>query len=97
MVPVPKWHKAHASDHAATVNSYKVQSENANLLNSVNIFHQNIRGLRNKSDKFLYSSEIYGINPHILCISKHHMIEQDMIHLTLPGYLLGPKYCRLDL
>jgi len=34
-----------------------------------------------------------GINPHIMCISKHHMKEQDMLHLTFPGYALGRSLC----
>jgi len=29
-----------------------------------------------------------GMNPHIMCIRKHHMKEQDLLHLTLPGYAL---------
>jgi hypothetical protein len=46
----------------------KVHSKIVNSLNLLNTFHQNIRGLRNKSDSF----EIDGINPYILCL-KHHM------------------------
>jgi hypothetical protein len=64
---------------------------------SLNIFHQNIRGLRNKSDELTHSFEIDGIHPHILCLSKHHMVKQDLLHLTLAGYLLGSSFCRLNL
>jgi hypothetical protein len=61
---------------------------------SLNIFHQNIRGQRNKSDKLIHSFEVDGINPHILCLSK---VKQDLLHLTLDGYLLGSRFCRQNL
>jgi hypothetical protein len=61
----------------------KVYSKNVNSLNSLNIFHQNIRELIYKSDEFIHSFEIHGINLHILCLSEHHMVEQDLLHLTL--------------
>jgi len=37
--------------------------------------------------------KIDGINLHIMCIRKHHMKEQDLLHLTLPGYALGSSLC----
>jgi hypothetical protein len=37
---------------------------------------------KEKSDELIYSSEIDVINPHVLCLSKHHMVEQDLLHLT---------------
>ena len=36
-------------------------------------------------------------NPHVLCFSEHHMEEQDLLHLTLPGYILGSSFCRQNL
>jgi hypothetical protein len=71
-----------------------VHSKNVNSLNSLNIFHQNIRGLRNKSDKLIHSFEVDSINPRILCLSEHHKAEQDLLHLTLDGYLLCSSFCR---
>jgi hypothetical protein len=60
----------------------KVHSKNIKSLNSLNIFHQNIRGLRNKSDELIHSFEIDGINSHMLCLSEHQMVKQDLLHLT---------------
>jgi phosphate uptake regulator len=60
---------------------------------TLNIFDQNIRWQRNKSDEVIQSSEIDGINTCILCLSKHHMVEQDLLHLTLDGYLLSSSFC----
>jgi hypothetical protein len=45
----------------------------------------------------MQSFEIDGINPHILCPSKHHMVEQDLLLLTLDGYILGSSFCRQNL
>jgi hypothetical protein len=56
----------------------KVHSKNVNPLNSLYIFHQNIRGLRNKSDELIHSFEIDSINPQILRLSEHHMVEHAM-------------------
>jgi hypothetical protein len=75
----------------------KVHSKNVDSPISLNIFHQNINELRNKCDELIYSLEIDGIYPHILCLNEHHMVEQDLLHLTLAGYLLGSSFCRLKL
>jgi hypothetical protein len=34
-----------------------------------------------------------SINPHILCISKDHMEEQDLLNFTVTGSSLGSSYC----
>jgi exonuclease III len=36
-------------------------------------------------------------NPHILCLSEHHMEEQELLHLTLSGYKLGSSFSRKHL
>jgi hypothetical protein len=77
--------------------SSEVHSKNVNSLNSLNVFHQNIKGPRNKRDELIHSFEIDGINPHMLCLSKHHMVEQDLLHLTLNDYLLDSSFYRQNL
>jgi hypothetical protein len=32
-----------------------------------------------------------------LCLSEHHMVEEDLLHLSSDGYLLGSSFCRLNL
>jgi len=66
-------------------------------LNSLNIFHQNIRGLGNKSDELMNSFVVDSINSHILCLNEHHMEEQDLLNLTLMSYYLGSSYCHWNL
>jgi exonuclease III len=72
----------------------KFYSKNVNSLNTV---HQNIRGLRNKTDELIHSFETDCINPHVLCLSELHMVEQDSLHLTLDGYLMGSSFYRQNL
>jgi hypothetical protein len=74
-----------------------VREQNAESSNSINIFHQNIRRLRSKSVKLIHAFEIDNINPHILCLTKHHMVEQGLLHLTINGYLLGSSFCQKGL
>jgi len=56
------------------------------------IFHQNIRGLRNKSNE-LYCHLHHDL-PHTPCLSENHLSasELQLIHLT--NYSMGAKYCR---
>jgi hypothetical protein len=62
-----------------------------------NIVHQNIRGLRSKRDELLHSFEIHNINPHILCLSAHYMVEQGLLHLMMDGYSLCSSFCQKGL
>jgi hypothetical protein len=39
----------------------------------------------------------HRINTHILCLSEHHMEEQDLLNLTLTADSLGSSYCRRKL
>ena len=69
--------------------------KNVELDNSVTILHQNIRGLRNKSEELINSFEVDKINPHVLCFTEHHLVKQDLLRSNLCGFSLGPSYsCR---
>jgi len=59
---------------------------------SVKIFHQNIRGLGNKSNELYYN--LHHGSPLILCLLEHHLSESvlKLIHLT--NYSLGANYCK---
>ena len=70
---------------------------NASLPNRNNsadliIFHQNIRGLYNKTDELLnFWTTKY---PHILCLTEHHLRDQEINSTCIKFYNLGAKYCR---
>jgi len=49
--------------------------------NSVTMFHQNIRGLKKKTDKLI--SSMFPNSPHILFFSEHHIKNLNSIKLML--------------
>jgi exonuclease III len=59
------------------------------------VIHQNIRGLRNKSIELLTS--VLPDIPQIICITEHHLNEQEIEFLYIEKYTLGAKYCRHNL
>jgi hypothetical protein len=71
---------------------FEIHGQNTVALISVNIFHQNIKGLRSKRDELPHSFKIDNINPHILCLSECHMVEQEHVYLTMVGYLFDSSF-----
>jgi exonuclease III len=59
---------------------------------SLNLYHQNTRGLRGKLNDLL--SQLYLTFPHILCLSEHHMKHLELQRLHFENYILGASYCR---
>jgi exonuclease III len=41
--------------------------------------------------------EIDTIRPDILGLSEHHMVEQNLPHLSINGYQLGSSFCRMQM
>jgi hypothetical protein len=76
---------------------FRNQDRTVHSCNSLQIFHQNIRGLRSKTTECINSLQLDDINPQVLCFSEHHMEQQDLLHLTLPGYILGSNFCSQNL
>ena len=67
-----------------------------NLINSPFIvFHQNIRGLRNKNNELL--GPLLPNLPQVLCLTERHLKEQEIEHLATEHYTLGAKFCRHNL
>ena len=62
---------------------------------SLKIFHQNIRGLGNKTNE-LYCHLHHDL-PHILCLSEHYLSESELQLIHLTNYSLGANYCRKTL
>ena len=76
---------------------FRNQDRTVGSSNSLQIFHQNIRELRSKADESINSLEIDNINLQVLCFGEHHVEEKDLLHLTLPGYILGWNCCSQNL
>jgi len=72
---------------------FRNQDRTVDSSNTLQIFQRNIRGLRTKTDELINSFETGIINPHVLHFSNRNMEEQDPLHLTLPGYILGSSFC----
>jgi hypothetical protein len=58
---------------------------------SLIIYHQNIQGLKGKTNELMLS--LFSELPHLICLSEHHLkySEVDLAHI--PSYELGAKYC----
>ena len=63
-----------------------------NNIRFLNIFHQNVRGVRGKANELL--SHLHLASPHILCFTEHHMNLLEIQQLNIDSYKLGANYCR---
>ena len=59
---------------------------------SLEIYHQNIRGLGNKANE-LYCHLHHDL-PHILWLLEHHLSESKLQIIHLTNYSLGANFCR---
>jgi len=62
------------------------------LRKDLTIFHQNIRGLKDKTDEIMNN---IGTNPpHVLCFTEHHLESCQLDSVQLLNYTLVAKFCR---
>jgi len=76
------------------VNSNLNNSKTHKLHNSLIIFHQNICGMRYKTDE-LYSS-LYPDLPYVLCITEYHLNHAQLLGIGIDNYMLGASCCRMN-
>jgi len=62
-------------------------SHHSNVLVPLTIYHQNVRGLRGKTNELL--SQLHPNFPHILCFSEHHMNHLEIQQTFIDNYKLG--------
>jgi hypothetical protein len=69
------------------------RSSDCNNTTPLRIYHQNIRGVRNKIEELLmpWSSNF----PHFLCLTEHHLGNDEINSLYIDSFNLGAKYCRV--
>jgi len=80
----------------AHIKTTQENTHTKHLINTpLNVIHQNIRGLRNKSSELIIS--ILPDIPQIICITEHHLNEQEIESLSIKNYTRGAKYCRHNL
>jgi len=56
------------------------------------VYHQNIRGLKDKVQKF--ATSLFPELPHILCLTGHLLKEYEIDMISFANYNLGAKFCR---
>jgi hypothetical protein len=83
--------KAHELSHNFFLSHQYNTCKNYNNKN-ICINHQNIRGLRHKTDELLIS--LSPNLPQVLCITEHHLTNAEMDGMFAPPYAPGGKFCR---
>lgn len=68
----------------------KKQSTNCKI--PLKIYHQNIRGLRYKTNELI--GHIHPVLPQLLCFSEHHMCREELQQVFINEYRLAAKFCR---
>ena len=63
-----------------------------NQANNLKIYHQNIRGLFNKTDEFLIALSSHS--PHVICLTEHHLRIDEIHSIYLDQYTVGAHFCR---
>ena len=61
---------------------------------SLTIFHQNIRGLKNKLEEFM--NNIATNPPLVLCLTEHHLETNRLNSIHIQNYKLGAHFCRTN-
>jgi exonuclease III len=59
---------------------------------NLEVYHENVRGLKGKLS--LLSQFLDSELAHIVCITEHHLKDQDMDLAQIEHYKLGAKFCR---
>ena len=58
-------------------------------INNLTINHQNIRSLNKKKDKINIMLQESQGRLHLICLSEHHMRQEEMLDFTFHGYKLA--------
>ena len=65
-------------------------------INSIIIYHQNIRSITNKSDELRINVQMNYNRPCIICLTEHHLKGSEIIKFSLGGYKLPSSFCRRE-
>jgi hypothetical protein len=60
----------------------------------INIYHQNIRNLRNKTQELL--AHLHPNLPHVICLTEHHLHTQEVGCVNMENYTIGAQFCRSE-
>jgi len=74
---------------------HDVTNKNDDRNNLFKIYHQNIWGLKGKTNEIMLS--ILTEAPHLICLTEHHLKNYEIDATPISNYKLGAKYCRKKL
>ena len=69
--------------------------KNDAITHSLIIYHQNIQGLKSKTNELMLS--LLPEVPHLICLSEHHLKQEEIDNTHISLYKLGANYCRTSL
>jgi hypothetical protein len=77
------------SDDISLVRKYSNnrQDKGVDIVDSLRVFHQNIRGLKGKTDEL--DLHLLDVTPHIICLTEHHLKDHEIDIMSIPQYKLG--------
>jgi len=76
----------------AKITNKQVTKKNDDINNQIKIFHQNIRGIKGKINEFRL--QLLTEEPHVICLTEHHLKDHEIEATPIYNYNLGVKYCR---
>jgi hypothetical protein len=65
------------------------------MIKSFTVFYQNITGLRSKNNELIET--VLPKLPHVICLTEHHSLEQEIETLSIDHCILGARFCRHSL
>ena len=71
---------------------HDVTNKNHDISNLFKIYHQNIQGLKGKTNEIMLS--LLTESPHLICLTEHHLKNCEIDAIPISNYKLGAKYCR---
>jgi hypothetical protein len=63
--------------------------------NCFTVLHQNIRGIRDKTNELIGS--MLPTLPQVVCLTEHHLKDHEIENVSMPHYTLGAKFCRKNM
>ena len=74
---------------------HDVTNKNDDISNLFKNYHQNIRGLKGKTNEIMLS--LLTEAPHLICLTEHYLKNYEIDDTPISNYKLGAKYCRKKL
>jgi hypothetical protein len=75
-----------------TLNNQHINTYGKWNLYNLRVYYQNVRGLKGKLN--LLSIFLYSELPHIVCLTEHHLNDQEINLASMEHYKLSAKFCR---